>query len=132
MSMLDDMIVNAKSAADAVGKTATKLVDISKLRISAADLNAEIDRKFESLGRAVYEARKSGADAEQAVAETTAAIDELREQLAAVNVQLSSVRQKTVCSYCGHENHADDVFCSKCGHRLAEETPEPKDGGDAE
>ena len=60
MSMLDDMIVNAKSAADAVGKTATKLVDISKLRISAADLNAEIDRKFESLGRAVYEARYIG------------------------------------------------------------------------
>ncbi len=60
MSVLDDMIVNAKSAADAVGKTASKLVDISKLRISAADLNAEINKKYEALGRAVYEARKSG------------------------------------------------------------------------
>lgn len=130
MSVLDDMIVNAKSAADAVGKTATKLVDISKLRISAADLNAEINQKFQSLGHLVYDARKAGGDSEQAVTEAVAAIDELREQLAAVNAQLSSARQKTVCTSCGHENNADDIFCSKCGHRLSEEKTEPQDKTD--
>ena len=118
MSVLDDVIVNAKSAADAVGKTASKLVDISKLRISAADLNAEINKKFEALGRAVYETRKTGTDTEQTVAESITVIDDLKEQLAAVNAQLSSAHQKTVCSYCGHENDLDAVFCGKCGHKL--------------
>ena len=128
MSMLEDVIVNAKSAADAVGKTATKLVDISKLRISAADLNAEMDRKFESLGRTVYSGRKAGGNPEQEVSEAITAIDELQEQLAAVNAQLSSVRQKTVCGVCGHENNADDIFCGKCGHRLSEEEPKNNSG----
>lgn len=121
MGVLDDVIVNAKSAADAVGKTASKLVDISKLRISAADLNAEIGKKYESLGRAVYDAQKAGDSPAQSVSEIITAIDDLREQLEAVNVQLSSARQKTVCSFCGHENAPDAAFCSKCGHKLAEE-----------
>lgn len=124
MSMLDDMIVNAKSAADAVGKTASKLVDISKLRISVADLNAEINKKYEELGRAVYEAKKADADFEQIIAENVTSIDDLKEQLAAVNAQLASARQKTVCSYCGHENDPDAVFCGKCGHKLDGGHPE--------
>lgn len=128
MSMLDDIIINAKSAADAVSKTATKLVDISKLRISAADLNAEINRKFESLGRTVYMGRKAGSVSEQEISEAIAAIDDLQEQLAAVNAQLSSARKKTVCSVCGHENDADDVFCGKCGHRLSGEEPKDESG----
>jgi ribosomal protein S27AE len=128
VSMLDDVIVNAKSAADAVGKTASKLVDISKLRISAADLNAEINRKYESLGRTVYTGRKAGDVSEEEISETIAEIDELQEQLSAVNAQLSLARKKTICSACGHENNADDIFCGKCGYRLSEE--EPKDQSD--
>ena len=131
MSVLDDMIVNAKSAADAVGKTASKLVDISKLRISAADLNAEINRKFESLGRAVYEARKSGEDTEETFAESMTEIDDLKAQLGAVNAQLAAAHQKTVCASCGQENDPGAVFCARCGHRLNDEHPE-QDGHSAE
>lgn len=127
MSVLDDMIVNAKSAADAVGKTASKLVDISKLRISAADLNAEINKKYEALGRVVYEARKTGGSFEEAAGESVTAIDELKEQLAAVNAQLSSAHQKVTCTYCGHENAPDAVFCGKCGHKLDDGQPEEND-----
>lgn len=51
MGLLEDVAVNAKSAVTVVGKTAGKLVDISKLRISAAQLNSEISKRYESLGR---------------------------------------------------------------------------------
>ncbi len=127
MSVLDDVIVNAKSAADAVGKTASKLVDISKLRISAAELNAEIGKQYEKLGSAVYEARKGGSDFEQTAAEITAAIDDLKEQLDAVNAQLFSARDKTVCSNCGQENSSSAVYCDNCGHKLDDPVPEKKD-----
>ena len=40
MGILDDVVVNAKSAAEAVGKKAGQLVDVSKLRINLAELNA--------------------------------------------------------------------------------------------
>lgn len=121
MGLLDDVIVNAKSAANIVGKKATQLVDISKLRISAADLNNEISKRFESLGRAVYEARKTENDPSDLVAESVAAIDDLYEQLDAVNAQMASAREKTVCSVCGQENPQGSVFCCKCGHKLTDD-----------
>jgi ribosomal protein L40E len=123
MSVFDDVVVNAKSAANAVGKQASKLMDLSRLRLSAADLNGEINKKFKALGRAVYDARKAGADSAETVAAASAEIDELMEQLEAVNAQLASAHAKVVCGYCGQENSQEAVFCSKCGHRLFEEKP---------
>ena len=39
MGILDDVVINAKSAAEAVGKKAGQIVDVSKLRINVAELN---------------------------------------------------------------------------------------------
>ena len=55
MGILDDVVINAKSAAEAVGKKAGQLVDMSKLRINVAELNAEISKRYEALGEYVYE-----------------------------------------------------------------------------
>ena len=60
MGVLEDVVINAKSAAETVGKEAGRLVDISRLRFSAAELQKEISRKYESLGRMVYDSHKSG------------------------------------------------------------------------
>ncbi|MCI1982301.1 MAG: zinc ribbon domain-containing protein [Oscillospiraceae bacterium] len=121
MGLLDDVIVNAKTAADVVGKKASQFADVSKLRISAADLNNEISKRFESLGRAVYEAKKTGSDVSDLVAENVESIDGLYEQLDAVNAQLASARERVICKNCGQENTQDALYCSRCGHRLSEE-----------
>jgi ribosomal protein L37AE/L43A len=118
MGVLDDVIVNAKSAADAVGKKASKLVDISKLRISEANIRNDLAKQYESLGREVYEAQKAGSDFSAAVSSGSAAIDSLKEQLNAICEQLAAAREKMVCPECGHENEQGAVFCSKCGHSL--------------
>lgn len=121
MGMLDDFIVNAKSAASAVGKQASKFADVSKLRINAADLKNDISKHFEALGRVVYDAKKTGGDSAQAVSDAVASIDSLQEQLDAVNSQIASANAKTICSHCGQENSKDAVFCSKCGYKLMED-----------
>lgn len=132
MSMFDDMIVNARSAADAVGKKASKLVDLSKLRISAADINGEINKKFQSLGRSVYDAHKAGADPSETISSTSAEVNDLMEQLEAVNMQLAAAHAKIVCGYCGEENSQEAIYCSKCGHRLFEDKAEKTAPGDSE
>ncbi len=43
-----------------VGKKTGELVDTSKLKLQAVDLNSDIKRNYEALGRAVYESRKQG------------------------------------------------------------------------
>lgn len=121
MGLFEDVVVNAKSAANIVGKKAGQIVDVSKLRISAADLNNEISKRFETLGRTVYEAKKTENDSSELVGECITAIDDLYEQLDAVNEQLASMRMKLVCKSCGEENPQSAVYCSKCGRKLTDD-----------
>ncbi len=121
MSLFEDVVINAKSAVNVVGKKAGQIVDISKLRINAADLNNEISKRYESLGRMVYESKKTGNDSSDLVSECIVAIDDLYEQLDAVNEQLIAMKAKQVCKSCGQENAQDADYCSKCGHKLSEE-----------
>ena len=88
MGLFEDVVINAKTAANAVGKKAGQLVDVSKLKISAAELNIEINKKYEALGKAVYDAKKADSDSADLVAEAMVAIDELQEQLDALNEQI--------------------------------------------
>ncbi len=129
MGLFEDVVVNAKSAVNVVGKKAGKIVDLSKLRFSAMDLNSEISKRYESLGRTVYDAQKTGNDASDLVNECVIAIDDLYEQLDAVNEQISAMRNRTICKNCGAENPQSANFCSKCGHKLddpEDEVPAPE------
>lgn len=118
MGLLEDVVVNAKSAVTVVGKKAGQIVDISKLRIGAAELNSEINKRYEALGRVVYDAHKTEDNAEELVHECVNAIDDLYEQLDAVNEQISAIRKRTVCKVCGEENPQGAAFCCKCGTKL--------------
>ena len=123
MGMFEDVVVNARSAAEVVGKKAGQLVDISKLRLSVADVNREISRRLEALGRTVYEAKKAGYDPSDMVAESVVCIDELYEQLDAINDELAAARNKSICPVCGSVNPQEFAFCGRCGAKLVK--PEP-------
>lgn len=120
MGLFEDVVINAKTAVTAVGKKAGQIVDVSKLRLSAANLNNEIGKRFEALGRVVYDAKKSGGDSGSLVEECIASIDDLYDQLDAVNEQLAASHSQVVCRKCGEENPASAVYCCKCGRRMAD------------
>lgn len=121
MGLFEDVIVNAKTAVTVVGKKAGQFVDVSKLRINAADLNNEISKRYESLGRTIYEAKKADNDSADLVNECIVAIDDLYEQLGAVNEQLVAMRAKLICKSCGQENPQNADYCSKCGNKLSDD-----------
>ena len=121
MGLFEDVVVNARTAVNVVGKKASKIVDLSKLRISATDLNNEISKRFEAMGRTIYDSKKSGNDASDLIAESITAVDELYEQLDAVNDQLAAAHAKLVCKNCGQENPQGSTFCCKCGQKLTED-----------
>ncbi len=121
MGMFEDVVVNTKSVVNVVGKKAGQIVDISKLRISAADLNNDISKRFEILGRMAYDAKKTGNESNDTVNECIAAIDDLYEQLDAVNDQLTQLKNKTVCKSCGAENPQGASFCNRCGSKFDKE-----------
>ena len=85
MGVFDDVITNAKSAAQTVGKVAGQFVDMSKLRLNLAELNGEINKRYQELGQFIYEAKKAGEADEVELAEKIAVLDELYAQFGAVS-----------------------------------------------
>ena len=94
MSILEDVLLNAKSAVDTVGKKAGKVIDASKLTIAAADIKAEISKKYEILGRIVYEAKTTGKCYDKSIEEIVTKINELKAQLASVNEMIASGKKQ--------------------------------------
>ena len=128
MGILDDVVINAKSAAEAVGRKAGQLVDVSKLRIGAAEVNAELTKRYETLGQYVYDScREALAGDPEAVGKMTE-IDELKAQAAAIAKELNDKQNKVVCPGCGKQCSNTAAFCSACGAKLiieAEASEEP-------
>ena len=60
MALLDDLLVNAKSAAANVGKKTGELVDSAKLRFVIAEIRSELSKKYEALGRYIYDVYSDG------------------------------------------------------------------------
>ena len=121
MGIFEDVLLNARSAVDAVGKTAGKVIDISKLKLAAADLKSEITRKYQILGRVAYEEGISGKDYTKNKTELIEKITELKNQLNSVNDLLADASNKKKCASCGAYNSKNAQFCNKCGERLAED-----------
>ncbi|MDD6488187.1 MAG: zinc ribbon domain-containing protein [Clostridia bacterium] len=129
MGILEDLLLNARTAVDAVGKKAGKVIDVSKLTLAAADLKSEISRKCEILGRITYEAKTTGKNYDKTIDELVEKIKDLNSQLDSVNDVIANSKQKQKCSVCGTYNAKGAVFCNKCGERLNAKTDadEPAD-----
>ena len=87
MGLFENIVSNAKQAANVVGKKTGELVDTSKLKLQAVDLNTDIKRNYEALGRAVYEARKQGVDSTEEIDDIIIIINEKYDELDEVNEQ---------------------------------------------
>lgn len=119
MGIFEDVILNARSAVDTVGKKAGKVIDMSKLALAAADIKTEISKKYEILGRIVFEAKTTGKNYDSNIQELVEKIEELKSQLESINEMLENSRSKTKCTSCGAYNVKGAVFCNKCGEKLA-------------
>ena len=118
MGIFEETVVKAKEIADLTGKKAGEIINIQKMRVSAATLNSQISKLYEVLGRLAYEAAKNGADTAAQSAQTIAEIDEKREELSELKAKIAEARGKRVCHACRADNSADALFCDKCGQKL--------------
>lgn len=130
MGILDDVVINAKSVAEAVGRKAGKLVDVSKLHVAAAEVNAEVTKRYQTLGQYVYENSREPLAADPEAMGQMAELDELQAQLAAISKELTDKQNKTICPTCGKHCSNNDVFCSTCGAKLNNEPEAPEEAAE--
>ncbi len=118
MGIFEDVLLNARSAVDAVGKTAGKVIDVSKLKLAAADIKSELSHKYQILGRVVYEENTTEKDYTKNKSELIEKITDLKSQLESVNDMIAKAGNKKKCPSCGSYNSKNAGFCSKCGEKL--------------
>ncbi|HCB99944.1 MAG TPA: hypothetical protein DEP42_01790 [Ruminococcaceae bacterium] len=118
MGILEDAVLTAKGAVDYAGKKTGKLVEVSKLRIAAAEVEGKIKLVYESLGRSVYNATKEETDASELIKEKSAQLDTLLSDLDTLQEKLASLREQRKCDSCGTVNAIDAKFCKQCGAQL--------------
>ena len=125
MSIFEDAVLGAKSVTAAVSEKAGKFVDISRLRLSSAELSKSIAEHYEALGRAVYDAQKAGEDVGGIIAASAATIDALYARLDDINKKIAQLRDKKYCVSCGATVETNAVFCSRCGNRVDRKPEQP-------
>ncbi len=129
MSLLDDIMVNAACAVNSAAKSAGKVIDKSKLRLSITEVKKKISGKFETLGRYVYDTHVSENTDPEIINQYYAEISELISQLKTLQDTLGDISDKTICPKCGCSNSSDSLYCKLCGTSLDfSNTYTPKNG----
>lgn len=118
MGILDDLIINVKSAFNAVGKRAEKVIDVSKLRYAESGLHNEVNKKLKELGSFVYESYVAGEMDKKALGDMIGEIKELQENIESTRELINAQRDRVKCKFCGEFVNADLKYCGKCGAKL--------------
>lgn len=119
MSFFEDAFISVKDFGSAVSRKTGQMVDVTKLKMSAAEISNEISNRYKALGKAIYDAQKSGVSIEGIIAECVSSIDALNERLDAVNSRIAGLQNKISCKSCGATLDPKAVFCSRCGARIS-------------
>ena len=118
MNGFDEFLYKAKTLATAAGKKTGEVVEVSKLKLQAVQINSDIQKAYERLGSIQYEHEKTGADNSDLVKVCISEIDALLAELSDLNDRISTAKSTTRCPNCGATNPEDAVFCSRCGSNL--------------
>lgn len=103
MGLLDDIIINAKTAATTVGVKAGQIKEYSKLKYSESGIKGEINKKKQELGEYVYQCTLTGDIDNEKLQKMVDDITELEENLQITREMLTIAKNKVVCNSCKAE-----------------------------
>lgn len=118
MGLLEETLIKAKSAANAIGEKAGKIVDVSKLNFELVDLKSSLKSKFENIGKIVYGEIKNDCFSEVSIEKEIKQIDDVFYKIEKLKKEIALIKNKIVCKACGSENSSNALYCNNCGHTL--------------
>ena len=87
--IFDDVVVNAKACASAVSQKASTVYDVSKHKITAAEIRGDINKKLRELGALTYKSEVHGTDNSQQIKLIVSEISDLKDNLDVVNEHIA-------------------------------------------
>lgn len=118
MGMFDDIVKSAKSAAITVGKKAGDVVDYSKKKLAAADVQTKRNEAYENIGRLYYDTCKNGTDHADEINLLIESVDNYSNSLEEINNEIAAAKNTVECKACGAMNPAGANFCTNCANPL--------------
>lgn len=118
--IFDDVIVNTKAVASVVTKKASGVYDISKHKITAAEIRGEINKKLRVLGAMTYKQNVQGIDLSEQTKQIIDEITCLKENLKSINEHIAESRNRIKCPICNASLPKNSVFCNICGAKIDE------------
>ena len=128
--MIEDIFGKAKKVANAAGKKTGELVELSKLKLNAMQINTDIKALYQKLGGAVYSMKRASYENQELLDSLMEEIDDKREELKAVNDQIAALQKAKECPCCQTKNPKEAYYCQKCGSKLSVPDKEDEDGFD--
>lgn len=116
--IFDDVVVNAKACASAVSQKASSVYDVSKHKITAAEIRGDINKKLRELGALTYKSEVHGTDYSQQIKIIVSEISDLKDSLNAVNEHIAVATDKRRCPGCNAVIPNNSVFCNICGIKI--------------
>ena len=117
MNAFDRFLSSAKSATQSAGKKANEMIEYTKLSMSISDLNGQISRDFEAIGKLIYQSYKSEPQAAE-VMKKCAEVEEKYAQIEELRAKINEVKNLVICEKCKTANSKENTYCSKCGEKL--------------
>lgn len=115
---MEKILADLKNTAKSAVKKSSELLEIGKLKLSLVDIRSEIEKAYTALGKALYDAEKSGSEDAEALQAMIYDIDELFEKLAKAEEQCAELKKVKKCKGCGAVCSENSNFCAVCGERF--------------
>lgn len=129
MSFLHDLKKSFGGVADYTVKKTGEVTGAAKIRMDIRQLNAQLLKCFERIGRAYYKNEKGIGETQENIEAIVAEADAIREKIAGLRSQLAALQGCVICPACGAQISNKSVYCPMCGVKLpVEEKPEPAAG----
>lgn len=118
MTTWEEIYCKAKAAAQTAGKKTCDMVEITKLKLAAAEAQRELACSFEMLGRLTFCAKNTDTDLTDEIEKRMERIRQQQQELDKLQEMLDSYKKGVRCDKCHTFNSEDSAYCKKCGHAL--------------
>lgn len=125
---------NANKAKDEAVKFGKQFADKAenvagqtKLKFAISDTEGKIKDFYAEIGKKVYSSYTRGEWVDDEIEEKCKKIDTLINEVNSLHDKLSQLRESVKCPECSEYNDKENMFCSKCGARMEEDTPQKAD-----
>ena len=113
--IFDDVVVNAKACASAVSQKASTVYDVSKHKITAAEIRGDINKKLRELGALTYKSEIHGTDNSQQIKLIVSEISDLKDNLDVVNEHIAVAKDQRRCKIDGFRSACNSLFKRNTG-----------------